>query len=682
MKLIHLTNKILGKVGVRASVWLFTVIMWLPLTGVYSQSGEIDYEAIVKGDDVYIYQMQNMRADYGYNVYRQDQGQSDFVLLNEEPVSGVLYPEQIRSVLGDDYQRVKHLLEAEELQDVYFELRGNSPTAKLYALAFPDLAAATNRLFIDGNAPIGQEVTYRIELLNQRDEPTGVVENFNVHLEEKEILQPEITDISNHGADVDVTWTFPTGEIQDHVFQFNLLYETGDDNLRRATDVILLRDRSRGEYTFRFTFEDMNRVATFYIAAVDYAGTSGPLSEPFEILIRDNIPPSRVTNVQTAVIEDDIRIIWPMSRELDVTGYHVYRSLEPNENFSRLNDDLLPMNNPEFVDSEIEPGNRYYYRITAVNENDNESEKSTVVARLIPDYTPPPVPADLSAAFDERSGNVRLSWKTDPLPDNFKTFHLFRREAPGEQPVGALAAVNLEDVKETVYTDDGIEGSGFVEGKTYQYAIISADSSRNMSDTTYTFVHIPNITPPEPPRRVNVDNRNGVRVLVSWSASMSTDVVNYQLFRKKEEGEFTEIQEFPIQKRQYRDEDIETGEEFTYAVAAVDSSGNVSEIRESDSVFIRSSSPPRRVRNVQAVAVRDSIHVKWEPVVSDALEGYKLYVSDRSTGIYEEVFDEPRNITEYTKALVDDNIWFRVTALDRSGNESRPSEPAKLVNPQ
>lgn len=659
----------------------FLIILFTASNSTYAQSGDILFEYIVKDDQVYIYQMQNMRTDYAYNIYRMDSGSSEFVQLNTQPRRAVLYPDQFRNALGSDYQRIKYLLEAENHNDVFFELRGNSSTARLYALAFPNVAKAVNRLFIDEDAPVGSSVTYRIEILNQRDEPVGITEDFEVVLEEKEIAQPAITDMSNRGTDVDVTWMFPTGSVQDHVIQFELIYQPEDsDDLIRATDVLLIRDRSRGEYTYRFTFEDLDQMVTFYISAVDYAGARGPLSEPYEILIEENIPPSIITGVRTAFIDENIRLIWSMSTELDAAGYNVYRSYEPSENFEQVNEELIPVNLPEFVDTTVERGNRYFYKITAIDENENESEKSTVVSRLITDYTPPPVPAELTAEFLEESGNIFLTWETDPLPDNFKTFHLFRRPAPNNIPDGTFEAVNIDDIKETEYMDEGIGGTGFIEGTTFQYAIISADSSRNMSDTTYTFIHVPNITPPSPPRRVMASNRNAVRVNVVWDASMSGDVVNYTLYRKKEsEEEFDKIKEFPLMKRQYRDENIQIGETYMYAVAAVDSSDNVSEITESAPVFIRSSNPPRRVRNVQAVASQDSIRITWEPVVSDVLQGYNLYVSNRSTGIFENLFDEPQNITEFITTADNQKIWFRVTSVDKSGNESRRSEPARII---
>lgn len=643
-----------------------------------SQSGTVEFESIVTEDEVYLYQLRDMRVDYGYNIYRQDPGE-DFIKINEEPVRGIDYPGELRAALGGDYETVRNNLEADDDIDLFFQLRGNSTTAKLYALIYPDAAIAVNRLFIDQTAPIGNEVTYRYEILNQRDEPTGTVWEYEAMLEEKPILQPEITEVTNTGNRININWEFPAISDQDHVLRFSLLTRYSDEeNYNVVPNAVILRDRSANEYSFSFLVDRIDEEISFFVRATDAAGNHGPLSEAFTMEIGDNVPPARIQNVRTAIVEGDIQIQWPLSGGLDVTGYNIYRSLEPDENFTLINDDLIPVTEPLYIDSDIARGNRYYYRITAIDENDNESERSVVAERIVADYTPPPVPVNASAEYIAEDDRIDLEWEMDSFPDDFRTFVLLRRTIT-ESSGRAFSGVSAEDITNLSFSDYGNDGTGFTEGNTYQFAILAADSSQNMSDTTFVSVHVPNLTPPEPPRSVTAVNRSGVRVNTAWDASSSTDVIQYNLYKKTGDGEFELTEEFPRRTRLFRDEEITAGDELVYAVAAVDSSGNESEWSLTDPVFVRSSAPPRRVRNVRAVTNSDGIRVRWEPVVSEILEGYRVYYSDRSTGRYQPMAERIIEETEYQSDDGEDMVWFRVTAVDLSGNESRPSEPVQLI---
>lgn len=648
-----------------------------------AQSIDSEIVSIVNGSDVYLYQFRTMRVDYGYNIYRQDPGDSEFIQLNDEPVRGVLYPDQMRAALGNDYQRISQLLEIDNETDLYFELRGNSSTARLYALTFPNLAQAVNRLFIDDSAPLGEEVIYRIEVVNQRDEPTGTQFEHRVVLEEKEIPEPVITEITNRGNEVTVTWEYSTGAHANNVIQFELLIEDEEDEniMERINDLLLIRDQNRSEYSYTFNVDDLNRLYDFYVTAVDITGRRGPLSEPAVHMVQENIPPGRISNVRTAMVDGNVQIQWPMSTELDVAGYHVYRSFQPDENYERLTEELISFTDPLYIDENIERGNQYYYRVTAIDENGNEGERSVAASRQVADYTPPPAPTGLSAEYQHEQRLINLNWDTEPLPGDFQTFILLRRSGRLGNFTSAWARVTTDDITETQYSDNGSDGTGFIEGAYYQYAVVSADTLTNASDTSFVVLQVPNVTPPEPVRSVRAVNRQGIRVNVTWDASISSDVVEYKLFRRSDEDEFALLAELPVQSRLYRDEEIEMGHEFTYAVAAIDSSGNESDWLESESVYVRSAAPPRRVRNVRAVASNNEIRIRWEPVVSESLEGYRVYASNRSTGRFIPVTDELLNETNTSIGQNSDYIWFRVTALDISGNESRPSDPVQLIVP-
>jgi len=64
-----------------------------------------------------------------------------------------------------------------------------------------------------------------------------------------------------------------------------------------------------------------------------------------------------------------------------VVGYNVYRSAQPGGEYERINPAPLPQ--PRYVDTDVEPGKTYFYRVTAVNavgiESDYSEERSRTV---------------------------------------------------------------------------------------------------------------------------------------------------------------------------------------------------------------------------------------------------------------------------------------------------------------
>jgi hypothetical protein len=104
-------------------------------------------------------------------------------------------------------------------------------------------------------------------------------------------------------------------------------------------------------------------------------------SEPVELTPVDKFAPAAPSPVTLASANGVISLFWPASVEKDVTGYQVYRSESPetaNENWVRLNPQ--PLTTVTFHDDRVVIGKKYFYRVTAIDRFDNESEPSTVVS--------------------------------------------------------------------------------------------------------------------------------------------------------------------------------------------------------------------------------------------------------------------------------------------------------------
>ncbi|KPJ59728.1 MAG: hypothetical protein AMJ46_10285 [Latescibacteria bacterium DG_63] len=99
----------------------------------------------------------------------------------------------------------------------------------------------------------------------------------------------------------------------------------------------------------------------------------------------DETPPSPVAGLSAAPAEEGISLTWIPSPDADVVGYHVYRSITGND-FEAITDS--PLGEAYYLDTQVLAGVTYYYRVTAIDDSDNESPISEAVSATAPSVAP------------------------------------------------------------------------------------------------------------------------------------------------------------------------------------------------------------------------------------------------------------------------------------------------------
>ncbi|WP_138429556.1 fibronectin type III domain-containing protein [Fodinibius saliphilus] len=103
--------------------------------------------------------------------------------------------------------------------------------------------------------------------------------------------------------------------------------------------------------------------------------------------------PSAPTNLSGLSGDQEIKLNWDSNSEDDLGGYNLYRS---TSSFSEISG-MDPVNggslisNATFTDNKLENGTTYYYRLTAVNNDGEESNLSTEL-EITPFSNPPDRP--------------------------------------------------------------------------------------------------------------------------------------------------------------------------------------------------------------------------------------------------------------------------------------------------
>ena len=102
--------------------------------------------------------------------------------------------------------------------------------------------------------------------------------------------------------------------------------------------------------------------------AINSYGIRSPESQTINVILNSRPSPPKIRTVESG--DTTVTITWTASTEMDISGYHIYR------NNIRINNELVTQ--PVYTDTRLINGKNYLYTITAVDQNESESNHSQV----------------------------------------------------------------------------------------------------------------------------------------------------------------------------------------------------------------------------------------------------------------------------------------------------------------
>ncbi len=182
----------------------------------------------------------------------------------------------------------------------------------------------------------------------------------------------------------------------------------------------------------------------------------------------DTTPPSIPVNLIATAGDGSVVLNWTPNGESDLDSYTIYRSTTATapRTYSILENGL---NAAQYVDSSAANGTTYYYTVTAVDVNGNESDPSDEVsATPIEDTISPAAPTGLTAKASD--GSVSLNWNSNNEPD-LEGYIVYRSETA----VGGYTAIATN-----ISLNEYVDGSA-ANCTTYYYLITAVDAKGNES---------------------------------------------------------------------------------------------------------------------------------------------------------------------------------------------------------
>ena len=177
-------------------------------------------------------------------------------------------------------------------------------------------------------------------------------------------------------------------------------------------------------------------------------------------------------------------------------------------------------------------------------------------------------------------------------------------------------------------------------------------------------------------------------VELSWEAvstrsdgSFFSGFIGYNVYRRDEAGAYGEspLNKEPLRTTSYKDSLAQNDKTYFYTVRAVDSPAlpwKESLDAAEAAATPRNVTPPERPTGLTVVPGVGRVFLTWNENKEGDMAGYYIYRSTKSGQGQERLNDKPLARTTYSDETVvpGRSYYYAVTAVDRSGNESRPSK--------
>ena len=285
----------------------------------------------------------------------------------------------------------------------------------------------------------------------------------------------------------------------------------------------------------------------------------------------DSIPPVVPSGLKANISDDGtVSLSWQPNSEMDIYGYRVYRSNLAGEEPAQIT--TSPVMVAAFTDSvNLKTLNEnVYYRVMALDINQNHSMLSGLLEVKLPDKVKPQ-PAVFLPVRSEREG-VRLSWLPAGSQDIVR-YKLYRKQS-GES-WHFLDSIPVASDSVFFYVDKNTR-----PGQRYNYTLVSVDDAGLESDPAAPVSGVMTKKIHHPPvtwRKAYV-NREENQITIAWKYEQE-EIAMYRIFKSTDSAPAVLYRSLSGKENQYTDTII-PGQQYSYRIMALFNNGQTSLLSE------------------------------------------------------------------------------------------------------
>jgi len=408
---------------------------------------------------------------------------------------------------------------------------------------------------------------------------------------------------------------------------------------------------------------------TYWYRIVSYnkEDKQGNMTEPVSGSSRQKPkPPANFRVVSSAV--RSISLAWDRHPDSEIKKYRIYRNSAVDGDF-KLVKEISDRSETEYTDKDksgekIRDGQKYYYRMTAVNSGGSESELTAPVSGVT--FGPPPGPTSIQVS----SGMVKqvvISWKALSGPEVIG-YAIYR----GESPDSLKLIKKIRKRGASKFKDAGGWDKRLKDGTKYYYTVRSINTVGVESMTEEIAEAITKPVPAAPVGMSATQNEVG-KTTLSWSPNEEPDIASYRILRSESSnGKFRTIGS--TVEAMFKDVDLKNGASYYYQIQAIDKDGLVSE--PSKTVETTTKPTPSAPLGLEASAAKSSVTLSWTANQEPDIDHYVIY----SVGIFgRHKIGTTKSSSYIVEKLKSGSTYsYIIVAVDKDELSSEPSVPAQI----
>lgn len=211
----------------------------------------------------------------------------------------------------------------------------------------------------------------------------------------------------------------------------------------------------------------------YVVTAVDNEGNESLYSNEVSVLPEDTDAPAAPAGINTAIGNKKVSLTWNENTETDLAGYNVYRKEYKNTGYKKVNNNLVT--NVSYTDTSVWNGGDFWYVLTALDNNGNESVySSSVFAKPKGPDTPPAAPTGLVSIGYYKY--IELNWNAN-IESDLAGYNVYKHIHNGQTPYWHYEKITDELIITTHYIDTDVAGRF-----DYSYKVTAVDIYGNESD--------------------------------------------------------------------------------------------------------------------------------------------------------------------------------------------------------
>ena len=374
-------------------------------------------------------------------------------------------------------------------------------------------------------------------------------------------------------------------------------------------------------------------------------------------------PVKPASNLVTTTNTNSISLTWNSSSDTDIAGYHVYRSNQKLDKYTKLTTN--PVTSSSYTDNNPLTGDNWYMlraiKLDTTGSGSFLNPSQGIFAKAVIGATKTVTsPSNLVANINNEA--VDLTWNASP--DNevsgYEVYH-------STTELGEYTKLTTTPVTSSSYTDNNpVTGDNW-----YMVKAIKPDGSA--SEGIFVKAIIQQATTIAPPSNL-VATVNNI-VTLTWNASPDNEVSGYEVYGSNTElGEYSKFTTVPVTSTSYTDNYPIIGDNW-YMVKAIKPDASASE-----GVFVKATiqpTPPEPASNLSATINNNTVSLTWNASPDNEVTGYEVYHSTTELGEYTKLTTTPVTSSSYTdnNPVTGDN-WYmvKVIKLDSNGNNLSSDE--------